>query len=232
MKKITICIILLISSLLFAQQSGGNLVVKESKSSNKSHNYKVGDHELFIMPTGKTMPKGSACFSDYELFFLNYTFAPTDRTQLGIFTLFPVITDFLRTFTVSAKHNYYNKNHFSLAVLGSLTPDGHIATIGNVCSFTNNESSFHLALSRGFELNKYNSGETIYMAGVKLGHFIAEYTNSKSLIDDINFDGFITAGFRIGGKKLAFDIAGVRALHQDLGLFIAFPLVKVMYKFK
>ena len=41
--------------------------------------YKVGDHELCIMPTAYTMPAGNSYFTDYELFFLNFTFAPTNR---------------------------------------------------------------------------------------------------------------------------------------------------------
>ncbi|MDA3812893.1 MAG: hypothetical protein PF570_01440, partial [Candidatus Cloacimonetes bacterium] len=45
--------------------------------------YKVGDHELCVMPTAYTMPAGSTYFTDYELLFLNFTFAPTNRTHVG-----------------------------------------------------------------------------------------------------------------------------------------------------
>jgi len=47
--------------------------------------YQVGDHELFAMPTAYTMPAGNTYFTDYELVFLNFTFAPTNRTHAGFF---------------------------------------------------------------------------------------------------------------------------------------------------
>ena len=36
--------------------------------------YRPGDHELLIMPTAYTMEAGQWYLSDYELFFLNFTF--------------------------------------------------------------------------------------------------------------------------------------------------------------
>jgi len=235
MKKIIISIFVLICTVLFAQQPVENVKAEELNSSqlaNKTTNYQLGDHELFIMPTAQTMPKGSAYFSDYELFFLNYTLAPTDRTHIGIFTLFPITDDFLRTITFGVKQNYFRTNNFSAAVWGSYSPDGKLATIGNVCSLTNKENSFHFALSKGVQFDNDNVDETIFMAGVKLQKFIAEYTNSNSLIEDVDFNGLLTIGFRFGGDNLKFDIAGIRPLEGDLGPFIAFPFLKVTYKLK
>ena len=233
MKKILTGIFILICSFLFAQQPALNNGIDEQHSIKQNGScYQIGDHELFLMPTAQTMPKGSSYFSDYELFFLNYTVAPTNRTHVGIFTLFPVLNDFLKTITLGVKQNYYKSNTFASAVWASYSPDIKIATIGNVCSLTYNTSSLHLALSSGAELGKEDSVQTIIMAGIKLKNFIAEYTNSKSMITDNNFNGLITVGFRFGGKKISFDIGGIRPLGGNFYPFVAFPFLKATYRIK
>ena len=81
--------------------------------------YHVGDHELFLMPTAYTMPKGTFYFSDYELVFLNFTAAPFNGIHVGVFTLFPITSDFLNTLTFGIKQNYYQSHNFGSAVFGS-----------------------------------------------------------------------------------------------------------------
>ena len=93
-----------------------NVFVKEK--------FRAGDHELLLMPTAYIMPKGISYFSDYELFFLNYTRAFTSRTHIGIFTLFPITTKFLETITIGFKQNYYRASIFELAFWGTYTPKG------------------------------------------------------------------------------------------------------------
>ena len=109
--------------------------------------YQVGDHELCLMPTAYTMPVGSTYFTDYELFFLNFTFAPTNRTHVGFFTLFPVTTDFLQTFSVGVKQNYVKKENFESAAWFAYTPEIEGISIGNVVSISKENSSLHLGIS-------------------------------------------------------------------------------------
>ena len=197
--------------------------------------YKVGDHELCLMPTAYTMPAGSTYFTDYELFFLNFTFAPTNRTHVGLFTLFPITTDFLQTFSIGAKQNYFKKKNFESAAWLSYTPEIEGISIGNVVSIAGKEGvSLHLGIAAisGFDTNKW---EYLYMAGGKLEKsevtsIMVEYENSGSLIED-DFSGLMLIGFRFQGKRIAWDIAGFRPISEDTGPLLFLPLLKATVYF-
>ena len=196
--------------------------------------YQVGDHELCLMPTAYTMPAGSTYFTDYELFFLNFTFAPTNRTHVGFFTLFPVTTDFLQTFSVGAKQNYVKKENLESAAWFAYTPEIEGINIGNVVSISKEKSSLHLGISaiKGFDAKKW---EYLYMLGGMLDisertAFIAEYGSSSSMIES-EFNGLMLLGIRFKGNKVAWDIAGVRPLLEDTGDFLFFPFIKATVYF-
>ena len=104
-------------------------------------NYRNGDHELLIMPTAYTMPQGSSYFTDYELFFLNYTYAPTKSTHIGAFMLFPVVSEAFETITVGVKQNYYSSEKFAGAVFGSYTFKSGFASVGNVFSLGSSKAN-------------------------------------------------------------------------------------------
>ena len=200
-----------------------------------SREYQVGDHELCVMPTAYTMPVGSSYFTDYELFFLNFTYAPTNRTHVGFFTLFPVTTDFLQTFTIGAKQNYFKTKNFESAAWLSYTPDIKGISVGNVLSIAGKEKvSMHLGISAisGFDTNKW---EYLYMVGGKLDvsevtSIIVEYENSGTLIEE-DFSGLMLIGFRFQGKRMAWDIAGFRPLSEDTGSLLFLPLLKATVYF-
>ena len=196
--------------------------------------YQVGDHELCLMPTAYTMPAGSTYFTDYELFFLNFTFAPTNRTHVGFFTLFPVTTDFLQTFSVGAKQNYYKTKNFESAAWFAFTPEIEGISIGNVVSLNKKKSSLHLGISaiKGFDAKKW---EYLYMAGGMLDisertALIAEYGTSNSLIEE-EFSGLMLLGIRFKGERVAWDIAGVRPLSEDTGDLLFLPFIKATVYF-
>ena len=217
MKKIILFIILLIlSNGLFGRE------------------YKVGDHELCIMPTAYTMPTGDKYFSDYELFFLNFTFAPTNRTHVGIFTLFPITTDFLETFTVGVKQNYLRTKNLESAVWFSFTPEVEGVNFGNVVSMSRENSSLHLGISaiKGFDAKKW---EYLYMIGGKMDisertALITEYGNSSSMIED-DYSGFMLLGIRFKGERVSWDIAGIRPVAEDTGELLFFPFIKATVYF-
>jgi hypothetical protein len=81
-----------------------------------AQDYKVGDHELLIMPTAYTMEAGDSYLTNYELFFLNYTYAVTSSTHLGIFTLFPITSEFLKTITFGLKQKYIDGDFINAAL--------------------------------------------------------------------------------------------------------------------
>ena len=196
--------------------------------------YQVGDHELCLMPTAYTMPAGSTYFTDYELFFLNFTFAPTNRTHVGFFTLFPVTTDFLQTFSVGVKQNYYKTKNFESAAWFAFTPEIGGISIGNVVSTSKEKSSLHLGIS-AITASDANEWEYLFMAGGKLDisertAFIVEYETSNSLIEE-EFSGMILLGIRFKGERVAWDIAGVRPLAEDTGSILFLPFIKATVYF-
>ena len=194
--------------------------------------YHVGDHELFLMPTAYTMPKGTFYFSDYELFFLNVTGAPFDGTHLGVFTLFPITSDFLKTLTFGIKQNYYRSYYFSSAVFGSFTPDYPGFTLGNVLSIGTPKTSLHLALSLIDDFSGDTEPQVLFMSGIRYHVIILEYTNLKSWAEK-DFDGIITFGFRFGGKKISWDIGGFRPINKEItnSTLILLPFLKATVHF-
>ncbi len=199
------------------------------------HDYKPGDHELLIMPTAFTMNKKTVYLSDYELFFLNLTFAPTSRTHIGFFTFFPVVSSFLETFSLGIKQNYLRQPSFEAALWSSYTPKISTLSIGNVFSYKAGKHSFHLGLGSFVNLeDKSKSTEFMYMGGANLELsrnicLLAEYTNLSSLADK-NFNGLISVGFRFRSEKTAWEIGGIRPLEKVEGL-ILFPILKATLTF-
>jgi len=204
------------------------LLVLLSSGSLLASDYQVGDHELFLMPTAYTMPKGSAYFTDYELFFLNYTRALTPTTHVGVFSLFPVTTHFLKTLTLGIKQQYFSSPTFKSAVWANYTPKVSGFMLGNVLSIGRHGSHLHLALS-GATTNDVEDWEFVYMLGVDMKtsnrlSVMAEYTNTSSLVED-DFRGLLSLGVRFRSTKMAWELAGIRPI-QSSGEFLFFPFLK------
>lgn len=66
--------------------------------------YQAGDHELAIIPTAYTMEKGQSYITDYELWFLNYSYAISNQTHISAFSLFPISSDFIESVSIGLKH--------------------------------------------------------------------------------------------------------------------------------
>ncbi|MCF7814114.1 MAG: hypothetical protein K9N09_08565 [Candidatus Cloacimonetes bacterium] len=210
------------------------LVILTIASGLFAYEYEAGDHDLFLMPTAYTMPKGSKYFSDYELFFLNYAIAPTDRTHLALFTLFPITTDFLNTFSVGVKQNYLRKEKIQSAFWCAFNPESVGLSIGNVLSLGQKKRSIHVGLS-ALTARGADDFEFLYMLGARLGSersdFIIEFENTNSLIDS-DFSGIMTLGFRFRGKTITWDFAGIRPLFEDMGNLLFIPFLKATVYFE
>lgn len=199
--------------------------------------YRPGDHELLLMPTAYTMEAGQWYFSDYELFFLNITYAASKNTHIGLFTLFPITSDFLETITLGIKQNYLKTENVQGALWGSYTPEASGLSIGNVFSIGAGSSSFHLGLSGWTGVDdESDHWEILYMLGYRLNIsrkicLLAEYTNANTAAEN-GFDGLITIGFRFIGESVAWELGGIRPL-QGTGDadFFMFPLLKATVLF-
>jgi hypothetical protein len=201
MKKVLIVVILFtFGSCLFAQD------------------YEIGDHELLLMPTATTIPKGTSYFSDYELIFLNYTLGVTDRTSISAYSLFPIVDSFLETFTLSAKHNYYRSSKVSSALWLTTVLDNPYYAIGNVISIEMSNTSLHIGMA-GLGDNDSDNWGYLVMLGSKTkisekADFILEYENTGSGIEN-DFNGLLSLGFRFRSNTIAWDIAGMRSLTDE-----------------
>lgn len=223
MKKL-ILIFLCLSPFIFAQTKS---------DSSLAESYRPGDHELLLMPSAYTMEKGQSYFSDYELFLINYTVAVTGRTHLSVFSLFPVTTDFLDTFTLGIKQNYYQTPTFASAAWLTYTPKGGLLNIGNVVSFGRRGKSLHVGLG-GLSISESQKWELTYMFGGRYDlsrrfSLLAEYSNSETGLNN-DFKGFISFGIRFKGEYIAWDFAGFRPL-ENTGDLLFLPLIKATIVF-
>ncbi|MDO9576936.1 MAG: hypothetical protein Q7J16_03545 [Candidatus Cloacimonadales bacterium] len=196
--------------------------------------YQVGDHDLLLLPTAYTMPRGSGYFSDYELFFINYSFAPTDRTIIGAFSLFPIVTDFLDTFSISVKQNYLKFKNLQSAAWIAYAPKMKGLSIGNVISIATPNSSFHIGYS-ALNDTESDNWENLFMLGIRAEltertDFIIEFENTSTLIEE-NFSGIVSLGIRFKSERVAWDFAGVRPLAEDTGSLLFIPLIKATVYF-
>jgi hypothetical protein len=206
-----------------------NESAESEKSIRHDHIYRPGDHELLLMPTASTMNKGLSYLSSYELLLLNYNYAVTSRTHIGIFSLFPVTSDFLETFSFGFKQNYLRTDHVQSAFWGSYTIKNPFLSFGNVLSFYSGLQSYHIGIGGFRELEDSNDLELIYMLGTGFqvsqnSTIMLEYTNSGTAIEE-DFSGLISIGVRFKGEKIAWDLAGMRPLESS-GDLIFIPLVK------
>jgi len=192
--------------------------------------YQPGDHELLLMPTAYTMEKGQSYFSDYELVFLNYSYAVSSGTHLAVFTMFPVTTDFLETLTFGAKQLYVNDDFVKAAVWVTFTPKVSGLTIGSVFSFGKPSNGFHLGLGTASSFEERTAEwPLVIMAGYRVDisgtlSLLAEYTNAKAAIDE-GFNGLLSIGLRFRGETISWELGGLRPL-ETTGDFLFLPLLK------
>ncbi len=209
-------------------------VEMEVESVNRK--YQIGDHELLIMPTAYTMQAGQSYFSNYELFFLNYSYAPTNTTHLSAFTLFPITSDFVETITLGVKQQFLNFDNAKAALWATYTPKPSLVFIGTVFSIGANPDGLHVGLSIANSLDRDDKNkdkwELVFMLGYRLDvsekiAIIGEYTNFTRAVEE-DFGGLLSLGVRFRGKSNTWDLAAVRPL-ESTGDFIFFPLLKATF---
>lgn len=207
--------------------------------------FKPGDHELIYMPTAYTMPAKHGYFTDYELLFLNFTYAVTSSTHIGALLFFPISDAFYEFFTLGIKQNYYSSEYFSSAVWGACILSFGKYAIGNTFSFGRPNNGLHIALGfvNGFESGKEDHNEVFLLAGYRYDIWrnfsaIIEYTSSESMMTEKKsfngpntLNGLVTLGFRFRSTHLSWEIAGARPTAGGSSDFIAIPIVKATYYF-
>jgi len=210
----------------------------EAVSEISKGKYQVGDHELLIMPTAYTMEDGQAYFSNYELFILNFSYAPTSSTHISVLMLFPIVSEFVETISFGVKQKYLNSEIVKGALWATYTPKPSLVTIGTVFSIGSGPDGFHAGISMANSLEREDENkdkwEWIYMFGYRVDvsqkiSLVAEYTNFSAAVEE-NFNGLLSLGVRFRGVNNTWDLAGIRPL-ESTGDFIFFPLLKATFLF-
>lgn len=195
--------------------------------------YRPGDHELLLMPTASTMPKGSSYFSVYELFFLNYVYAPTDNTHIGAFFLFPITADFVETASLGVKQRVLRRERVETALWGSWMPRTGAVTAGATTSLELDGGSLHAGLGGLTLIDDHDrSSEWLLMLGYRLDvrnrvSLHVEYATADAAQD---WGGLLSLGIRFRGESIAWDIGGVRPLTETDGLLFL-PMLKATWQF-
>lgn len=207
---------------------------QEKKDSTYVQKYEVGDHELLLMPTAYTMEKGNSYFSDYELFILNYTVAPSNNTHISVLTLFPITTAFIESFTLGIKQNYYRSEKLQSAFWASYTPKASLLFVGNTVSFGKKSNSFHLGTGIVANFDFDDAWATLISLGYRHDFsrkviFLAEYSTGGNKTD-IKANGLISLGIRFRYESISWEIAGIRPL-ESTGDLLFFPLLKGTFLF-
>jgi hypothetical protein len=201
-----------------------------------AQDFEVGDQELLLMPTAYTMPQGKTYFADYELFFLNLTHAFTSRTHVGLFTFFPVTSEFLETASFGLKQNVYRSKKLNFAVWGSYTPNTQLFLLGGVASIGTSQSGFHL----GVGLVQYNEedekdSEPLVMLGYmkavsERATLLFEYFNSQTAALEGDFNGLLNFGVRFKSGSISWELGALRPL-EDTDDLLFIPLLKAIIYF-
>lgn len=237
-KAILFCSIFLFQIIISAQNKEQDSLAELTNKidSVSSRQYMAGDNELFFMPTAYTMPKGIVYLSDYEVFLMNFGFAPGDGTQLGAFMVFPVNVLLIKTFTFGAKQRIINTKNISSALFGTYTLEGSMYTFGGVVSIGPEKINGHLGIMFYGTPDQNKLSDPVLLLGMKwkvskAASLIAEYTSFATFDNNI-FNGFVTLGIRVGGQYFSGELAFVRPLKHDIGdNIISLPFVKVSYYF-
>ncbi|GEM_PF-806088 len=183
--------------------------------------YRPGDHEVLMMPTAYTMNKGESYLTDYELFFLNYTYGITSRTHLSVFLPFPISSEVFDYFSIGLKQNYWESQHFAGAIYASYMPIQNVIVFGNTFSIGNKYSAGHIGIGAASD---FENIEPIYMLGGtininKMISILLEYTNSNDLVES-DFNGMLSIGVRFRSRRMAWEIGGMRPLEEASGLIL------------
>ena len=208
--------------------------------------YQAGDHELFLMPTAYTMPKGSSYFTDYEVAVLNYTYAVTSRTHIGVFSFFPINKKVLETAALGIKQNYYSSQKTSCALWSAYIPKNRVLNLGHVLSLGEKSKSFHFAVSATHFFKDFDITDSSGTNDLKQWAYTftigyrKDLSEKISLISEYSYivapekgqgTDFLAIGPRSRTKKIAWDIAAARPIIYDAPGIIVLPVLKATITF-
>lgn len=228
MKKVigTIFMLFLSISIVNAQDAIENV-------QNSSSEYRPGDHELLIGTKADILPKGKLYFTSYELFFVNFGYGITDYFQVGIFSLFPVTSDFTKTIAIGGKYRFLNRGNFAMAANGNVVVESGTVSAGLIGTYKTGQ----FTLNGNFNIVNFDADYDflphVTLVGIQYQmsrktSLMAEYITigaTKNDFSDSFSTGVVAFGFRWAGKEIAVDLGGLRPT-EATGDIIMWPFLK------
>lgn len=195
------------------------------------------DHRLIFTPTARTLKKGSAFFSNSQIFVLSAGYGIIDEIMVttGI-TVLPGTVE--QIYFVFPKGRFYSKNNLDFSIGGlylssfsQSAPSTAIKSLYLTSTYTGNRGS----LSVGVGLFSANSqlGEKPLLT-ISGEFFMFEKT--KAILETWTIDGYdgvlLLMGLRSIGERLSGDFGLISAMPQYNNRGIAFlPWLNISYSF-
>ena len=150
--------------LIFLFLTTSSLAIEQVDTIHNNEYYDIAPHELIFMPTAYTLPKGEKCFTDYELFVLNFDFGITSSTQLSVVVPFPITLDLIEFSSFGIKQTLFKKGIFANAIWGNYLFKENAYSIGTVASI-GRRNKLHFAIC---QFGKDDDNSVVLMWGANL----------------------------------------------------------------
>lgn len=204
----------------------------------------------WLAPTALTPPKGTWTFSDYELFVVGGSYAPTDNLQISASTLVPLTSDIPFLGLFSAKLRVGSAGNLHVAAAGSLfvffdsSDDVSAGTIGGTATLCLDDGACrsHVTgyLAAGFASADQTAvpflGSVAAAFGLTRRVKLVLEADTGFVAGEINdvANGFLGwYGLRFTSSAIGVDLGFVRPFGEDIdpdGLVLGFPFVSFTYR--
>jgi hypothetical protein len=205
---------------------------------------------VILFSTAETHPKGTFYFSDHEVILLQAGYALSDRFQLTLSGVPPIVEDQPYFFDIAGKLNFFRHDVFRAAVIVAgiavLVPDvdesvllgGRPGLVGQLCfdkycrnsfsgnvnTIVNNQSNevLPVLLSGGFVLHASDLVKFLAEPMYALG--VGENTEQP--------DGFLLGyGVRLSGSQFGFDLAFLKPIGMgDSPIILGLPWIAFTFR--
>lgn len=196
--------------------------------------FKAADQSLLILPTAYTMPAGNSTFTDYEIFLLQYAYAPTNTTHLSIAMPFPVVWDVVKYSALGIKQNYLQYDKMQCAFSVTWLPKAKGGGLLHILSYGDKHANAHVYVGMSMSYKEINQGAFLAAGGlVNLSSRLDLMSEIMTLSEAIDEEGgqLVTLGIRFKGDRISWDLGGMRPLSADTGDLIMIPVIKMSVLF-
>ncbi len=231
------------SNAKFCLQCGASLISRPGSYDDPNRS------RFIILPTGELIPKGTQYFANYELFFVQYGYAPLNRLQIGVgMTIFPFGGFENQLFTGGFKIALYRSNTygFNLATGANIIlwkewlfdedSDPYTLNTFYISGDIHTEKIVFGAVLNGTMVGGTKNGERALWGG--LG-FSGKLSNRVQFISEILGADFfneidnsvVTYGFRVHGERISGELAFLRPMQTTGKMFLGAPLLNITIYF-